>query len=111
MFAASTVVTVSDGKTADFWTSSWVEGRTPKSIAPSLFHKSKRKKISVLKALQDNLWISHILPPQSALEVVEYVKLWEEIHNTRLVEGTEDSIRWRWTGWGVHDKKRLSNSV
>jgi hypothetical protein len=35
LFAASTVVTIGDGKTASFWT-----GRTSKSIAPTLFKKS-----------------------------------------------------------------------
>jgi hypothetical protein len=50
LFAASTVVTVGDGTLARFWTSSWVDGRTPKSIAPALFKKSKRKNITVRKA-------------------------------------------------------------
>jgi hypothetical protein len=42
-------VTIGDGKMASFWT-----GRTPKSIAPTLFKKAKRKKITVQKALQGN---------------------------------------------------------
>jgi len=44
LFAASTVVTVGDGKKARFWHSSWVDSATPKSIAPTLFKKAKRKK-------------------------------------------------------------------
>ena len=54
MFAASTVVIVGDGKLARFWTLSWIGGRTPKAMAPSLFKKSKRKNLTVQKALIDN---------------------------------------------------------
>ena len=43
MFAASTVVTIGDRKTAWFWTSSWIQGTTPRSLAPSLLQKAKRK--------------------------------------------------------------------
>lgn len=32
LFAASTVVTIGNGKWARFWTSSWVDGRTPKGL-------------------------------------------------------------------------------
>jgi hypothetical protein len=48
------VVKIGDGKLAWFWQSSWVDGRTPKSIALTLFKKAKRKKLMVQKALQDN---------------------------------------------------------
>jgi hypothetical protein len=41
LFAASTVVSIGDGRTASFWSSSWVDGKTPKSMAPSLFVKSR----------------------------------------------------------------------
>jgi hypothetical protein len=44
LFAASTVVTIGNGKFATFWTSSWIDGRAPKTIAPTLFLKAKRKK-------------------------------------------------------------------
>jgi lysophospholipase L1-like esterase len=69
--AASTVVTIGDGKTASFWTSSRVEGRTPKVLAPNLYRKARRKKLSVYKALQDSKWITHILPLQTSQEIQE----------------------------------------
>jgi hypothetical protein len=75
LFAASTVVTIGDGKTASFWSSSWIGGKTPKCIAPSLFKKARRKKLSVHKALQGYKWITHILPLQTAEEIQEYVTL------------------------------------
>ena len=36
LLVASTVVTIGDGKLARFWTSSWVDGTTPKSLTPTL---------------------------------------------------------------------------
>jgi len=54
LFAASTRVTLGDGRTARFWTSSWAHGKTLKDLAPVLFKKAKRKKISVQQAIQAN---------------------------------------------------------
>jgi hypothetical protein len=44
LFNASTIVTVGNGRTASFWSSSWINGTTAKRIAPSLFKKTPRKK-------------------------------------------------------------------
>ena len=41
---ASTVVQVGNGKSAFFWTSSWISGKAAKSISPRLFAKCKIKK-------------------------------------------------------------------
>jgi hypothetical protein len=102
LFAASTIVTIGDGKFAKFWTSSWAQGQTLQNIAPTLFRKAKRKNITVQKALQDNKWIGHISPVVSAVELHEYVLIWELVHRIQLVEGTEDSIVWRWTADGEY---------
>ena len=92
LFVALTVVTVGDGKLARFWTSSWVGGRTPKAIAPTLFKKSKRKNLTVQKALEDNRWISHVIPLGTAQEIREYVTLWEEVSQIQLIKNIEDNI-------------------
>jgi hypothetical protein len=105
LFAALTFVTVGNGKTAKFWTSSWANGKTPKSMAPNLFHKSKRKRLTVQMAVQENRWINHILSLQTEQELREYMKLWELTSSIQLQEGTEDSIRWRWTQDGEYTTK------
>lgn len=102
LFASSTVVTIGDGKTASFWYSSWLDGRTPKSLAPSLFRKAKRKKISVYNGLKENKWISRILPIQTPQEIHEYVELFEQIQMITRDHNSEDSIRWRWTADGEY---------
>jgi len=48
-------------------------------------------------ALHENRWIKHLLPLQTSQEIREYVALWEQVGNVQLQEGTEDTIRWRWT--------------
>ena len=58
----------------------------------------KGKKLSVHKVLQDNRWITHILPLQTAQEVKEDVMLWEQVGGIhQLEENREDTIRWHWT--------------
>jgi hypothetical protein len=96
---------IGDGKWAQFWTSSWVDGRTPKGIAPTLFCKIKRKKLTVQKALENNRWVSHISPLVTAQEIREYVTLWEAVGQTQLHENTADNIRWRWTANGEYTAK------
>ena len=105
LFNASTVVNIGNGKTALFWTSSWINGASAKTIAPSLFQKTHRKKISVQKALENNRWIDHIYPPNSHAEVSEFADLWEAIKDTQLINNMEDDIRWRWTESGEYTTK------
>lgn len=105
LFAASTVVIVGDGRTAKFWTASWVGGRSPKVIAPLLYKKSRRKNFTVQKGLEDNRWISHIIPQTSTQEFREYAALWEEVSQMQLDDNAQDSIRWRWTQDGEYTTK------
>jgi hypothetical protein len=105
LFAASTTVTIGNGETALFWTSSWANGQAPKIFAPTLFRKAKRKKITVQKALQDNRWMSHITPIETTIEIQEYVMLWEAVQQIQLDTSSEDTIIWRWTSDGEYTTK------
>jgi hypothetical protein len=77
-------------------------GSSPKNLAPSLFQKSKRKKISVLKATENNRWISHITPILTFDELHDFILLWEEITSVTRVEDSEDKIKWKWTSDGIY---------
>jgi hypothetical protein len=55
---AATKVTTGNGKKASFWSSSWLDGTTPGSIAPKIFEASKRKKRSVHDAIDNNRWVA-----------------------------------------------------
>ena len=92
LFNASTMVEVGNGKSTIFWTSSWINGKAAKNIAPRLFAKCKRKKIKVDKALNNNKWIEHLLPISDADELREYVDLWEAIQQIPKNSEVEDNI-------------------
>jgi regulation of enolase protein 1 (concanavalin A-like superfamily) len=76
LFHASTIVTVGNGEKTKFWHSSWLQGAAPKSIAPSLFRRSRRKNFTVQRALKNNYWVTQIYPLQSTEEILEYVTSW-----------------------------------
>lgn len=90
---------------ACFWTSSWLDGKTPRDLALNLFRKAKRKKLTVKSALKENRWIQHILPIQTAQEMNEYVVLWEGVRDINLEDNREDEIRWRWMTDGEYTTK------
>lgn len=81
---------------------SWANGKTLKSMVPSLFLKSKRKRLTVQMAVQEYRWINHILPILNSQEMMEYMALWEQVGMVQLQEGMEDTIRWRWTPDGEY---------
>jgi hypothetical protein len=92
LFNASTTVTVGNGKIAEFWKSSWIQGQAPKNIAPTLFTKAKRKNITVDKALTNNNWIRLCSPYTGEGELREFVSLWQAIGNMQKLNGLEDTI-------------------
>ena len=105
LFYASTIVTIGDGKMAPFWTSCWINGNMAKSIAPLLYAKSRRKKITVHQALKSEKWIDHIYPPATSEEMTQFVRLWEAIREVARNETVEDTITWRWTMDGEYTTK------
>ena len=80
----------------------------PKSFAPTLFKKAKRKNVMLQKAIQDNKWISHITPILSTAKIQEYVRLWEAV---QLDASREDSIIWRWTADGEYIQECIPHSI
>jgi hypothetical protein len=89
---------VGNGKTTSFWSSClYIQGVSPRHIAPSLLKKGKRNKIKVYKALEGNKWFDHITPLNIYIEVIECVSLWEAIQDISLDNNEKDKIRWRWT--------------
>jgi hypothetical protein len=90
---------------ATFWTSSWINGTVAKSIAPLLYTKTRRKKITVHQALTTKKWIDHIYPPTTREEVTQFVRLWEAIRGVVRNESVEDTISWRWTADGEYTTK------
>jgi hypothetical protein len=99
---ASTIVTIGNGKMADFWGSSWIEGQAPKNLAPNLYKKARRKNITVFKALRNNYWIQFCAPFTREEEVREFVSLWHSISSTHSLNDLDDTISWRWSADGKY---------
>jgi hypothetical protein len=102
LFNASTTVMVGNGKRAELWNSSWIQGQAPRNIAPSLFKKAKRKNITVAKALANNNWIRLCSPFTGEGEFSEFASLWQAIGSMQELNGLEDNISWRWTTDGQY---------
>jgi hypothetical protein len=77
LFALATRVHVYNGKTARFWTSSWLNGVSPAAMFPTLYKHSKRKNRTVLDAMTDDNWIRDLMHNLTAQLITEYVLLWE----------------------------------
>jgi hypothetical protein len=103
LFNASTTVTIGNGKTADFWRSSWIRGQTPRNIAPTLYMKAKRKNISVCQALRNNRWMHFCSPYTQDEEIKEFISLWQGINNTHELNDLDDTVLWRWTADGKYN--------
>jgi hypothetical protein len=56
----------------------------------------------VLKATENNRWISHITPILTFAELHDFILLWEEITSVTRVEDSEDKIKWKWTSDGIY---------
>lgn len=102
LFTASTIVTIGKGDKASFWHSSWINGQAPKYIAPTLFQKTKRKNVTLKKAMDENKWVSHIYPIQSFEEMQEFIGLWGVVNSIFRRDDAEDEIKWKWTPDGQY---------
>ena len=98
LFAASTTLTIGDGKRALFWSSAWLDGQRPCDVAPHLFAISRRKNRTLQQALLDNNWIRDINLQHhnfSAQHLAEYTHLWQATRRIILRMGTPDNLSWK----------------
>jgi len=101
LFRACTRVSVGDGAKAKFWDSTWVQGRAPRDLAPNLYKLAWRKNLTVREELQNHNWTRGLWRMSSALEMAEFVMLWNLVQDTQL-SMQQDEIRWCWTADGQY---------
>ena len=104
VFRVSTVVTVGNGAVDKFWHCSWLQGRAPIDIAPTLYKLAWRKQRTVQQELQNNNWTHGLWQMTTAQEMAEFIILWELVQGVQLSDET-DSITWRWTADGSYTTK------
>jgi ribosomal protein L39E len=83
---------VGKGDKARFWHSNRINRQAPKNLALTLFHKVKRKKITVMKAMKSNRWVNHISPIQTTDELHEYISLWGEIGTVNRISPIQTTL-------------------
>jgi len=96
LFNAATKITLGDGVKALFWHSAWLDGASPKDIAPAIFSASKRKNKTVQQALQGNSWVQdiNILAINTVQQLTQFVALWDRLQHVHLNLNTSDHIEW-----------------
>jgi hypothetical protein len=69
---------VGNGAKNTFWNEPWMDGKSPKDIAPLIFEVSKRKNWKVAQALFDGAWVKKInLEGHFSWEhLTQFVNLW-----------------------------------
>jgi hypothetical protein len=93
LFTAATKVTIHNGRTTKFWSSSWLSGGNPAMMFPGLFQHSKRKNIIVANAMCND--VMHEITPTL---LVEYVMLWILIDVVPFDPGDSSEGEIIWTG-------------
>jgi hypothetical protein len=103
-FYAATMITIGDGKMANFWHTPWLQGRKPKEIAPSIFAISKRKNFTVWEGLQQDFWINKLDSHKFSTpnHIGEFIELWALVNEINLDEDTKDDIKWKFTANGEY---------
>ena len=104
LFRASTIVTVGDGNTTKFWEASWLNGRAPRDIAPSLYKLAWRKHLTVKEQLENQSWTRGLWRMSSVEEMADFVALWDLVQDVQLTT-EEDKITWKWTPDGSYTAK------
>jgi hypothetical protein len=82
LFAATTRVTIHNGKTAKLWTSSWLQGCSPASMFPALYNHNKKKNQTVAEAMTTDNSIRDVMHNMSATLLLDYVQLWHIVTNS-----------------------------
>ena len=104
LFASCTTITLGDGQMAGFWESRWLNGESPKEIAPDVHPLAWRKHQTVREALAEGKWMAGLNRISTVAQLVQFVDLWHKIQQIHLSDG-RDEIRWRFGSSGVYSAK------
>jgi hypothetical protein len=96
MFQASVSVVVGDGRSAKFYTDSWLPNGPICRFVPHLFNavaKRKRDK-SVWEALTNRSWVRDIRGAPVAHVLCDYVVVWDKVRGVVLDDLASDRFVW-----------------
>jgi hypothetical protein len=101
LFFASTVINVGNGKNTPFWEGRWLNGVSPKELAPNLYKQACFKSRTVHKELYNMNWIKNLKQVNTEDLIEEFVLLFNTLSEIQLNENA-DTIFWRWTTSGEY---------
>jgi hypothetical protein len=101
LFFASTLISVSDGKSTPFWESIWLEGVSPKELAPNLYKQARFKYRTVHTELRSLNWIKNLRQVNMKMLMDEFILLFMALSEIQTTD-QKDSISWKWIPDGVY---------
>jgi hypothetical protein len=109
LFTTCISIKLGNGHRPSFWHSAWLIGQCPKDLALLLYLKTRHKKGTLAKALEDNRWIRDLNLREgfTTAHLLQLVNLWLLISPTQLQQNEEDTISWNLT---LHGKYTASSA-
>jgi hypothetical protein len=104
LFRACTRVQLGNGATAQFWESTWLDGKAPRDIAPLLYKLAWRKKLKAREQLENQSWTRGLWRMSTVEEMAEFVMLWDLVQGVHFSD-EEDKIVWKLTADGQYTAK------
>lgn len=103
-FSAATSVTIGNGRTASFWTCSWLLMGALRVLFPTLYQHSKRKNRCVADALYEDRWIQDLAHGRTELVVQDCVCLARLLRTASISLNLDcaDEIRWNLEASGCY---------
>jgi hypothetical protein len=102
LFEASTIISVGDGKTAQFWTDKWHATGKLSIRFPDLFKLCTLCRISLHKALERDKWVKHFKEDLMPAAIRQFTCLWNLCRQVQLLTDVPDRVTWRWTADGAY---------
>lgn len=93
LFAMATDIMIGCGNLARFWQDRWLNGLTPKKIAPRLFSIAARKNRTVREAMQEDRWFQDLANGLTEDMLPELIQLSSHLDSITLDADRTDEIR------------------
>jgi hypothetical protein len=79
LFKLCTTTTVGNRGKASFWKDRWLNGRSPKDIAPDRFKLAWCKNHTVAAALPTRRWMQGLRQMSTEQELQQFIELWTQL--------------------------------
>jgi hypothetical protein len=110
LFAVATRVHVHNGRTAMFWTSSWLDDLSLASMFPALFQHNNKKR-TMAEALPNGNWIRDIMQDITAPMFSDYVLLWGLVNEANFDSSAQEEDGFFFGALSTHLSRHMRCSL